>query len=214
MSFQSMSRQSLLRLPNYLLHLRSLPHDAGQTISAAALAQVLNLNAIQVRKDLASVSAVAGKPKVGFSVAALIHDIEASLGYNQSNEAVIIGAGRLGRALLNYEGFVAYGVRIVAAFDCDPKLVGLDDGRIFLMDRFAEMCHRLHPSIGVITVPAAAAQEACNIMVNNGIRAIWSFAPGHLTVPDDIMVQYENMAVSLALLSKHLQEESAIREMK
>ena len=202
----SISRQALQRLPLYLNYLKSLP-PGTTNISATAIAQALGQGDVQVRKDLAAVSD-RGRPKVGYDAHGLIRDIEEFLGYDNVDTAVIVGAGNLGRALLCYDGFSAYGLDIVAAFDADYTRQGtLENGKqIFPVSRLGELCARMKVKIGIITVPAAAAQKVCDTMIEAGVLAIWNFSPVRLTVPAGVLVQDENMAVSLAVLSQHLAE--------
>ena len=204
---KEISRATLRRLPTYLSYLKSLPADASVNISATAIAAGLNMGEVQVRKDLALISD-GGRPKIGYNRERLIEDIEVYLGYDNTNDAVLIGAGKLGRALLGYSGFAEYGLNIVAAFDANDALMGTTKSGKPVMDlsRLPEICRRYKIQIGIITVPAEQAQSVCDLLIANGIRAIWNFAPTHLTVPDNILVQNENMAASLALLCKHLNE--------
>ena len=204
---KEISKATLKRLPTYLSYLKSMPADAPANISATALAAGLNMGEVQVRKDLALVSS-GGRPKIGYNRERLIADIENFLGYGDTNDAVLIGAGKLGRALLGYSGFAEYGLNIVAAFDSNDAIIGTSkSGKpIMHLSRLAETCRRFKVKIGIITVPAEHAQAVCDLLIENGIMAIWNFAPKHLTVPDNILVQNENMAASLALLSKHLNE--------
>ena len=204
---KEISKATLKRLPTYLSYLKSMPADAPANISATALAAGLNMGEVQVRKDLALVSN-GGRPKIGYNRERLIADIESFLGYGDTNDAVLIGAGKLGRALLGYSGFAEYGLNIVAAFDSNDAIIGTGkSGKpIMHLSRLAETCRRFKVKIGIITVPAEHAQAVCDLLIENGIMAIWNFAPKHLTVPDNILVQNENMAASLALLSKHLNE--------
>lgn len=199
------SKPVLKRLPNYLSYLKSLPEDAPANISATALAAALNMGEVQVRKDLALVSD-GGRPKVGYMRESLIADLEQFLGYDNATEAVLIGAGKLGQALLGYSGFAEYGLEIVAAFDSNGALDGrVESGKpIYSISRLPEFCRERKILMGIITVPAPAAQEVCDLLIANGIKAVWTFAPAHLDVPQGILVQYENMATSLAVLSVHL----------
>lgn len=201
---EDISRAVLQRLPVYLNYLKALPEKNG-FISATALASKLNLGEVQVRKDLASVSNT-GKPKVGYEILTLITDLEDALGYNNVNDAVIVGAGRLGKALLDYKGFDEYGFHIVAGFDKNDGVVGKTEGGkpVFSLEKLPWLAGRMHIRIGIITVPATAAQEICDILVKSGITAIWNFSSAHLNVPDEVLVRNENMAVSLSLLAKHL----------
>lgn len=190
----------------YLSYIKGLPEDAPKNISATTIAEALQLNDVQVRKDLASVSS-SGKPKVGYNVKDLIAELEAFLGYNDIDNAVIVGAGSLGKALLNYSGFKAYGLNIIAAFDLCEEPTEFQGKTVFPIAQLESFCRKVNIHIGIITVPASSAQEICDLLVNSGIRAIWTFAPVHLVVPDGILVQNENMASSLALLSNHLREQ-------
>lgn len=204
---KEISKSTVKRLPTYLAYLKSLPEDGTAHISATALAAALSMGEVQVRKDLALISD-GGRPKIGYLREALIHDIEDFLGYTNTNDAVLVGAGKLGRALLGYSGFAEYGLNIVAAFDSDDVLIGTSkSGKpIMHMSRLEEFCKKHKICIGIITVPAEYAQGVCDRLISTGIQAIWNFAPKHLDVPEGILVQTENMAASLALLSKHLSE--------
>lgn len=202
----NISKHTLQRLPMYLSYIQGLPEDAPKNISATTIAEALQLNDVQVRKDLASVSS-SGKPKVGYNVKDLIAELEAFLGYNDIDNAVIVGAGSLGKALLNYSGFKAYGLNIIAAFDLCEEPTEFQGKTIFPIAQLGSFCRKVNVHIGIITVPASSAQEICDLLVESGIRAIWNFAPVHLVVPDGILVQNENMASSLALLSNHLREQ-------
>jgi len=202
----NISKHTLQRLPMYLSYIQGLPEDAPKNISATTIAEALQLNDVQVRKDLASVSS-SGKPKVGYNVKDLIAELEAFLGYNDIDNAVIVGAGSLGKALLNYSGFKAYGLNIIAAFDLCEEPTEFQGKTVFPIAQLGSFCRKVNVHIGIITVPASSAQEICDLLVESGIRAIWNFAPVHLVVPDGILVQNENMASSLALLSNHLREQ-------
>lgn len=202
----NISKHTLQRLPMYLNYIQGLPEDAPKNISATTIAEALQLNDVQVRKDLASVSS-SGKPKVGYNVKDLIAELEAFLGYNDIDNAVIVGAGSLGKALLNYSGFKAYGLNIIAAFDLCEEPTEFQGKTVFPIAQLGSFCRKVNVHIGIITVPASSAQEICDLLVESGIRAIWNFAPVHLVVPDGILVQNENMASSLALLSNHLREQ-------
>ena len=202
MEGKPISKQALLRLPAYLNCLKEI-EGREEYISAPALAERLSLNEVQVRKDLAAVSQSAGSPKKGFAVAGLIDDIKEYLGYKNLTDAILVGAGQLGRALLSYKGFREYGLNISAAFDINPPKT---PENILNISELPHICRRLGVKMGIITVPAAAAQSVCDLMVENGICAIWNFAPVNLRVPEDILVQNENMAAGLAVLSSHLKE--------
>lgn len=196
----------LSRLPTYLELLYKKKASGITDLSSTVLAEELNLNPIMVRKDLAATGAV-GRPKTGFSIDELIQRIVQVLGYDQLDEAVLVGAGRLGKALLAYEGFAGYGMLIAAAFDNNESVIGqsMNGKPVYSLSRLPEILNGLQARIGIITVPAPHAQAVCDLLIDNGIQAIWNFAPVHLKVPESILVHNENMAASLALLSQHLQ---------
>ena len=205
MEHKEVSKLVLKRLPGYLSYLKSMPEGGSAYISATALATALGLGDVQVRKDLALVSN-GGRPKVGYLRERLIEDISQFLGYDNTTDAILIGAGKLGQALLGYNGFEAYGLNILAAFDEKPNASETADGKpIFDMGKLESFCRSNKILMGIITVPAEYAQKVCEKMIECGIKAIWNFAPVHLEVPDNILVQNENMATSLAVLSMHLQ---------
>lgn len=198
------SKATMGRIPIYLKYLRNTDHNT-ENISATALAKELGFGEVQVRKDLSSVSG-AGRPKTGYKVDELIMTLEAFLNTDQSSNVVIIGAGKLGRALLDYEGFKDYGLDIMAAFDnsISEKEQSVSGKTIYPIEKFTDFCKDNGVKIGIITVPSKYAQEVCDLMIENGIKAIWCFAPCTLSVPDNVPVQYENMALSLAYLNKKI----------
>jgi redox-sensing transcriptional repressor len=192
----------------YLNCLKAKQQESIKNISARVVADELSFNEVQVRKDFASVSNFGGRPKTGYETDVLIADIETFLGYNNTKNAVLVGVGQLGSALLSYRGFEEYGLNIVAGFDVNPKVVSTEVSgvSVFHIDDVEKVCSSLKVKIGIITVPMQNAQLVCDRLVDSGILAIWNFAPVHLKVCDSILVRNENMAVSLAFLSKHLEE--------
>ena len=203
---KEVSKSVLKRLPGYLAYLKNMPDTAPVNISATALANALGMGEVQVRKDLALVSD-GGRPKIGYLRERLIDDIEQFLGYDNTTDAVLVGAGRLGCALLGYSGFDEYGLNILAAFDADRSKEGMDESGkpILPMEKLESFCKTNKVLMGIITVPAPYAQGVADQLVGCGIKAIWNFAPVHLDAPEHILVQNQNMATSLAVLSVHLQ---------
>ena len=205
MERKEISKAVLKRLPGYLAYLKTIPESASPYISATALANALGMGEVQVRKDLAMVSD-GGRPKVGYLREGLIDDIEQFLGYDNTTDAVLIGAGKLGQALCGYSGFDDYGLNVLAAFDIAPTRDKTDEGKpIYHLSQLDSFCKANKVLMGIITVPAKHAQAVCDQLIGCGIKAIWNFAPTHLDVPSNILVQNENMATSLAVLSMHLQ---------
>ena len=205
MEKKEISKAVLKRLPTYLSYLKSLPQGSSVYISATALANALGMGEVQVRKDLAMVSD-GGRPKIGYRRESLMEDISQFLGYDNTTDAILVGAGKLGQALLGYGGFEAYGLNILAAFDVNPPSSKTEEGKPILpMEELESFCYTNKILMGIITVPADQAQQVCDKLIACGIKAVWTFAPVHLEVPEHILVQNENMATSLALLSMHLQ---------
>ena len=202
---KKISKAVLKRLPSYLSYLKGLDDAETPYISATTLANALGMGDVQVRKDLAMVSD-GGRPKVGYLRESLIEDIEQFLGYDNTTDAVLVGAGKLGQALMDHKGFDEYGLNILAGFDVNPTAETTEDGKpIYPMHMLESYCHANKVLMGIITVPAPHAQQVCDQLIKCGIKAIWTFANVHLEVPPHILVQYENMATSLAVLSMHLQ---------
>lgn len=202
------SKNSLKRLPFYMNYLKEMKLEGRTHISSTVIAKGLSLNDVQVRKDLALVSRTGGKPKIGYEIDELINDIELFLGCRNNNLSILVGVGSLGHALLGYKGFEEYGLSIVGAFDSNEKVIGtlIKGVPVMRMSEITNFCSEKKVNIAIITVPAQYAQEVCDILVEAGIKAIWNFAPTKLDVNDDIIVQNENMASSLAILSRHLNE--------
>ena len=205
MERKEISKAVLKRLPGYLAYLKSMPENSPPHISATALAAALGMGEVQVRKDLAMVSD-GGRPKIGYLREALIDDIEQFLGYDNTTDAVLIGAGKLGQALMAYKGFEEYGLNILASFDRNTVENRTSEGKpVYNISKLEQFCRAHKVLMGIITVPVESAQEVADLLIAGGIKAIWNFAPTHLDVPQGILVQNENMATSLAVLSVHLQ---------
>lgn len=204
----NVSKATLERLPSYHRCLAEKQEAGEKTVSSTAIAEELHLSAVQVRKDLAAISSAAGKPKLGFEVDELLGDINRLLGYNNVTDAVLVGVGGLGSALAGYGGFKSYGLNIVAAFDTDPARIGKEVGgvRVYGADVLSQTVREKKVRIGIIAVPKQAAQAAADALVEGGVRAIWNFAPVHPALPADIAVKNEDMAASLAILSRRLAE--------
>lgn len=199
---RTVSRATLGRVPVYLKYLKSLP-ETEKYVSATKIAANLKLGDVLVRKDLQIISGD-GKPKVGYDRNDLMEKLGVYLeNVDRKNRAVIVGAGKLGCALLGYPGFSDFGVDIVAAFDTDESKIGTSvNGKyVYSSKEFRSFCSENNINIGIITVPASAAQAVCDEMIASGVKAIWNFGPASLNVPENIIVQQENLALSLAYLN-------------
>lgn len=199
---------TIRRFPAYLRLLKDHCALGEKWISATALAEELKLKPIQVRKDMAC-TGVEGKPKVGFQVAQLIRAIEHHLGWDNTTDAILVGAGNLGTALMGYKGFESYGLRIIAVFDADPKKHGKDIHGIHVspMESMSKLINRLGINIAVLSVPGEFAQQVAEQLVKAGIRGIWNFAPKSLNLPEHIIIQKTDLATSFAELSSRLRQE-------
>lgn len=203
MKKEYISQATLKRLPQYLRIIKDKKNEDVKNISSTEIATILRLNPIQVRKDLALVSRTDGKPGVGFNIQELIQDLEEVLNLNNIIDAIIIGAGKLGQALLNYKGFEK-NLNILMAFDNDKNKC--DNKKIFFIDKMEKKIIENNVQIGIITVPKENAQNVCDIMIKSGIKAIWNFAPINLKVPENIAVKNEDLSTSLVILLKKLKE--------
>ncbi len=195
------------RLPLYFRVLQKAKEQGLLTISSAVIAGDLRLEPVQVRKDLAALGVV-GQPRIGFEVSKLMAAISSLLGWDNSKDVFIIGAGNLGTALAGYDAFKSHGMNIVAAFDNDPARIGqeIHGKMIFGMESLRDLVHRMHVHIGILTVPAEVAQETTELIVCAGIRAIWNFTPLKLVVPENIVVERVDLLASLAVLTRRLRK--------
>lgn len=196
------------RMPRYLRFLKE-KRDAGQEyISSVAIAEALGLSAALVKKDLSRAIISVGKPKLGYSLPELIADIEEFLGYNNVKDAVLVGAGKLGQALMAYKGFEKYGLNIIAGFDVRADLL---DGevagkKIYPLDKLETFIKKRNIKMGILTIPQESAQEVADVLIKSGIKAVWNFTSAHIEVPQNVALKNENMAASLSALSNQLTE--------
>lgn len=201
---RSIPKATLGRIPIYIQYLRELPEDSGETISATKIARGLSLGEVQVRKDLAVVSGK-GRPRVGYDRMKLIGDLEKHLGSESLTNAILVGVGKLGSALLDYGSFQEFGVKIIAGFDCNENILQTSKNRLVLPMRDIEsFCANNNVKIGIITVGQGSAQEVYDKLVSCGIRAIWNFAPCALSGFDGVIMKQENLALSLAHLNSQI----------
>ncbi len=200
------STKQLERFPIYLNHLLALKKEGKINTSAPQIAAVLGFSEEQVRKDLQVVTKSSGKPKAGRVIDELIHDINEFLGYGDTTGAVVVGCGHLGEAFMKYEGFLEYGLEILAGFDVASKKIGkiINGKKIYSMNNLEKIIMQLNVQIAIITVPSEEAQGVVDRLVNCGIKGIWNFANVHISVPDDVVIETVNLASSLAVLSHKL----------
>ncbi|MCX8013443.1 MAG: redox-sensing transcriptional repressor Rex [Rectinema sp.] len=193
---------SIRRLPSYLHIIRAFQRTGEQYISGTWIANELNLEPIQVRKDLA-ITGIAGKPKKGYPVDQLIAAIEHYLGWDVEQSAIIVGAGNLGSALTGYQEFRNHGLKIIAAFDSDPEKIGktIHGIEIFPLEQLERIVRERGIHLAILTVPSPYAQSSCDAIVGAGIKAIWNFTNVKLKVPEHVIVQREDLSSGYAILS-------------
>jgi redox-sensing transcriptional repressor len=199
------------RLSVYLRCLNTLDAAGVKSISSKALAEQFQLNAAQIRKDLAYFGEF-GVRGVGYYVKELKRHLRMILGLDRTVRVAILGAGNLGFALADYPGFRQEGFAIVALFDTERSKIGRRSRggvRIYDITEFRKLVRREHIDIAVVAVPADSAQGVVNTAVQAGIRAILNFSPGSLKVPPDVKLKNVDLTVSLESLSFFLAREES-----
>ncbi len=191
------------RLSVYLRCLQRLEEEGVRTISSHALARRFHLNSAQIRKDLANFGEL-GIRGVGYEVATLKRHLIETLGLDTTRKIAIVGAGHLGMALAGYRGFQEPGFTIVAMFDADPAVVGQRSRTgipVLPSEDLPRVLAAEKVDIGVIAVPAQAAQQAYDALVEGGVRAILNFAPTQLRQRDDVRLRNVDLRIRLEALS-------------
>lgn len=198
---------TLRRLPTYLFLLKQLRNQGVMNISAPKIGRQLKYDSTQVVKDLAYTN-VSGKPRIGYNIFEVIQALEDFLGFNRPNDAFLIGTGKLGSALMAYQGVRDLGVKVIAGFDNSPNKVGKQIEGVFVlhMDKLKEMVDRLHVTIAILCVPEEVAQRVCDQLVRYGIKAIWNLTPVYLTAPDEVIIQNTSMYSNVAVMLNKLKE--------
>lgn len=207
MGVKILNKNQLRRMPDYLTVIKDLKGRGNKYINCQELADILNLNREQVKKDIAVVSTKSGIPNKGRDINQLIMDIENVLGYDDIHNAILVGVGDLGKALLKYQGFKEYGLKIVGAFDNDEKVIGqmINDIRVRDVKTLPKVFRDYNAKIGIICVPKEHAQEIVDVLVESGAMAIWNFAPATLvSKKEGVIISNTNMATSLSVLSHQL----------
>ena len=192
---------ALRRLPWYLAYVRLLRERSVEYVSSTQIARDLKVDSSQIAKDL-SLLDIRGKTRIGYEVALLEHTLEEFLGFRRRHRAVVVGAGSLGKALIQDSGLVDYGMEIVAAFDVNPRLIGTERYGIHIYDvaELEEVCHRMKAGIGIVTVPVEYAQSSADALIGAGIRAIWNFTPYRISVPEDVVITNTSIYAHLAVM--------------
>ena len=187
------SKKIYERLPIYVNFLNSIKES---NISSTSISKSLNLGEVQVRKDLALVSGK-GRPKVGYHTKNLLKDIRKYMGMINTNKAIIVGFGKLGRALYDYQGFNELAIDIVKAFDISIANEFVQD-----IKELETYCLSNDIKFGIITVPSEVAQATADRLIACGVTGLWNFTSVRLNVPSNIVIQNENLAASFSVLVK------------
>ncbi len=194
----------MARLPGYLRALTALAADGTLSVSSEELATASGVSSAMLRKDLSHLGSY-GVRGVGYDVDRLASEIAAALGLTQDWPVAIVGMGNLGRALAAYRGFAERGFRVIALLDRDDHVVGevIAGTRVRSTADLPELVERDGLAIGVIATPPEGAQEACDELVDAGVRSVLNFAPVVLTVPDEVVVRKVDLSTELQILAFH-----------
>ncbi|UCG86643.1 MAG: redox-sensing transcriptional repressor Rex [Gemmatimonadota bacterium] len=206
----SLRRVVLERLMRYYRFLsESGAKKPPQTITSAQIAEALDIDPTQVRKDFSTIGLL-GIGRVGFEVCEVCRAIRFTLGFDQRHEAVLVGTGHLGSALLAYSGFARYGLHIVAAFDKDPRRVGTKVAgcTVKSMRSLKPFVRRHGVRLAILTTPVDVSQKLADRLVSAGVKAIWNFTPTRVTAPPEVLVRDEHISLGLSEIAYHLTHET------
>jgi redox-sensing transcriptional repressor len=204
MRYRKVPDETVRRMPFYLRGIHILYEQGKGSISSRSLADCLGISDWQIRKDF-SYFGDFGKPGVGYDAAVLERRINKILNLGCEHNVALVGVGNLGSAILAFNGFNQYGMNIVAAYDCDEKKVGKKKGPVVVEDvsKIAGLKKR-RANLGIIAVPAAAAQRTADALVEAGVKGILNFAPVRINVPKKIKVITIDIAIELARLPYYM----------
>ena len=202
---KSISKAVIKRLPRYYRYLGELMEEGLERISSNELSAKMRVTASQIRQDLNNFGGF-GQQGYGYNVRYLYEEIGKILGLDKTHHMIIIGAGNLGQALANYVKFEKRGFKIVGVFDINPVLKGISirGNGIRMMSELPDFLQKEDVQIAALTVPKSSAAEIAELLVQNGIKAIWNFAHLDLNVPKDVIVENVHLSESLMRLSYNL----------
>ncbi|WP_101773679.1 redox-sensing transcriptional repressor Rex [Peptostreptococcus faecalis] len=207
MGNKNISMAVIRRLPKYYRYLADLLSRDIHRISSKELSEIIGFTASQIRQDLNNFGGF-GQQGYGYNVEALHREIGKILGLDKKYNAVLVGAGNLGQALINYSGFRNAGFNIVEVFDANPRMLGLKLREYEIKDSedIQEYVSKHDVNIAILCIPKNGAQEVANRLVEAGVKGIWNFAPIDLEVPEDVIVESVNLTESLFTLSYLMKE--------
>ena len=195
----------ILRLPLYIRALSQMSEEGQNVISSKTLGNRLQITPAQIRKDLSYFGRF-GKQGRGYKVDSLIEELTNILGLNRQWNSCIVGVGRLGKAIINYPGFVPEGFKIISAFDNDPSMIGktVNEIQILPMDKIKSAVKQNDIKIAILAVPATVAQNVITELLNTNIKAILNYAPIAPKVPETLVLRNIDPVISLQSMTYYL----------
>ena len=192
---------TIRRLPWYLSYVRMLDNLHVEYVSSTQISKELNVQSSQIAKDLSFLN-IRGKTRIGYEVSSLVTELEDFLGFNKHHDAVVIGTGSLGTALMQDHGLENYGLNIVAGFDVRSDVIGKEIGGLPVYDisELASWQREHKVSIAILTVPVDHAQEAASLAIASGMTALWNFTPYRIKAPEDVIIANTSIYAHLAII--------------
>lgn len=192
---------TIRRLPWYLSYVRMLDNMQVEYVSSTQISNELNVQSSQIAKDLSFLN-IRGKTRIGYEVKSLVTVLEDFLGFNRHHNAVVIGTGSLGTALMQDHGLENYGLNIVAGFDVRSEVIGKKIGGVpvYDIDQLAEWREKNDVSIAILTVPVERAQETADLAIASGMTALWNFTPYRIKVSDNVIIANTSIYAHLAII--------------
>ncbi len=192
---------TIRRLPWYLSYVRMLDNLHVEYVSSTQISKELNVQSSQIAKDLSFLN-IRGKTRIGYEVPRLLKELEDFLGFNARHDAVVIGTGSLGTALMQDHGLVNYGLNIVAGFDVRPDVIGEHIGGlpVYEIGKLGDWQREHRVSIAILTVPVENAQETADLAIESGMTALWNFTPYRIKAPADVVVANTSIYAHLAII--------------
>lgn len=199
------SEPTLRRLPWYLAYVSLMRSKGVTNISSTAIAKEINVDPSQIAKDL-SVLRIKGKTRIGYQVDELECALASFLGFTASHKAVMMGVGSLGAALISDRGLQRFGLDVVAGFDTDPSIIGnvIKGVPVFAVSELPVRRKAYDAEIGIIAVPVDHAQEAADMLVSAGVKALWNFTPFRISVPPGVVIENTSIYADLAVIYNRL----------
>ena len=210
---RKISRAVISRLPRYYRYLGDLLEEGVERISSNDLSKKMQVTASQIRQDLNNFGGF-GQQGYGYNVKYLYTEIGKILGLDKTHNFIIIGAGNLGQALANYASFERSGFILKSLFDVNPRLEGVSirGVQVRMMDELVDFLADNEIEIAALTIPKSKAVEVADILVENGIKAIWNFAHTDLTLPKDVVVESVHLSDSLMQLSYNINQRKEVHK--